>query len=237
MWLASRGVPENTRSAVIVDEHRSHAETSAQAAQASADSPSMGLTGIVFTAACVWGAWNWYETRPLSRPAPGVVAAAEPVQEPARLAPLDMKGHRFQPLAHFRIRARVLSREDYRFDRAAKLSPTDLALGWGRMSDPKVYGQLDISQGGRFYYWRYQNEPPIPKEEIVRSSANMHLIPAGPAVRAALAKVRAGQVVSLEGELIEASHPSGWTWRSSLTREDSGAGACEVVLVSSLRIE
>jgi hypothetical protein len=197
----------------------------------------MGLTGILFMALCIWGAWNWYDTRPVSRPVPGVVAAAEPVQEAARLAPLDMKGYRFQPLAHFRIRARVLSREDYRFDPAAKLSPTDLALGWGRMSDPAVYGQLDISQGRRFYHWRYENEPPIPTDEIVRSSANMHLIPAGPQVRAALAKVRAGQVVSLEGELVEVSHPSGWTWRSSLTREDAGAGACEVVLVSSLRVE
>jgi hypothetical protein len=203
----------------------------------SADIATMGWTSVLFVAVCCWGAWNWYETRPVSRPVPGMVAAAEPVQEPARLEPLDMKGYRVQPLAHFRIRARVLSREDYRFDREAKLSPTDLALGWGRMSDPEVYGQLDISQGGRFYYWRSEKEPPITSDEIVRSSANMHLIPAGPQVRAALAKVRAGQVVNLEGELIEVSHPSGWTWRSSLTRDDTGGGACEVMLVSSLSIE
>ncbi|MDH4134437.1 MAG: hypothetical protein OEV31_06575 [Gammaproteobacteria bacterium] len=28
----------------------------------------------------------------------------------------------------------------------------------------------------------------------------------------------------------------GWQWRSSLTRTDSGNGACEVVLVKSMRV-
>ena len=79
--------------------------------------------------------------------------------------------------------------------------------------------------------------PPIPTDEIVRSSANMHLIPASDAVRTALARVRTGQIVRFEGELIEATEPSGWRWRSSLTREDSGAGACEVVWVESLDTE
>jgi hypothetical protein len=96
--------------------------------------------------------------------------------------------------------------EDYRFDWAAKLSPTDLALGWGRMSDPKV----SCAQAPTCTSFRRgpRSAPHSPS-----------------------------QVVSLEGELIEASHPSGWTWRSSLAREDAGAGVCEVVLVSRLSIE
>jgi hypothetical protein len=47
-------------------------------------------------------------------------------------------------LASFDIRARVLARERYRFDRAADLSPIDLALGWGRMSESAVLDQLKI---------------------------------------------------------------------------------------------
>jgi hypothetical protein len=41
-------------------------------------------------------------------------------------------------------------------------------------------------------------------------------------------------VVQLEGFLIEARRNDGWYWRSSLTRKDSGAGACELVYVTSV---
>jgi len=46
--------------------------------------------------------------------------------------------------------------------------------------------------------------------------------------------VREGDIVHLEGELIEAHGKDGSVWRSSTTRSDSGDGACEVVYVRSL---
>lgn len=70
--------------------------------------------------------------------------------------------------------------------------------------------------------------------EIVRSSANMHLIPADAAVAQALRGVRAGQNVRIDGWLVQADAPDGWRWRSSLTREDSGGGACELVYVCGI---
>jgi len=48
--------------------------------------------------------------------------------------------------------------------------------------------------------------------------------------------VRVGDVVTLEGDLIEADKPGGWKWRSSLTRDDTGNGACELVYVKELTI-
>ena len=99
---------------------------------------------------------------------------------------------RLRPLAGFSIEARVLGREDYRMGREADYSPTDLALGWGRMTDDAVLSQLDISQGGRWYRYRWTNAPPIPVAEIVRSSANMHMIPADDAVAAALDRIEQG---------------------------------------------
>ena len=128
----------------------------------------------------------------------------------------------------------MLAREDYRFDAESRLSPTDLALGWGRMSDSAVIGQLEIGQSARFYHYRWRGQPPIPPAEIVRSSANMHMIPANAAVARDLDRVRVGQVVSLRGRLVEAQRSDGWHWRSSLTREDSGGGACELVLVDAI---
>jgi hypothetical protein len=46
--------------------------------------------------------------------------------------------------------------------------------------------------------------------------------------------VRVGNVVRMTGELVEAHRSDGWTWRSSLSREDSGAGACELMLVEAI---
>ncbi len=139
------------------------------------------------------------------------------------------------PLARFWIRAKVLSREDYRFDREAELSPVDLALGWGNMSDESVVAQIEISQGGRWYRWSTK-EPPIPVREIETHSANMHLIPADDALKSDIEKVRTGEIVELSGHLVEIKASDGWRWKSSLTREDTGASACELIWVERFQI-
>lgn len=64
----------------------------------------------------------------------------------------------------------------------------------------------------------------------------MHMVPADAAVARALKRVRVGDVVTLDGYLIEADKPGGWKWRSSLTREDTGSGACELVYVRDIVI-
>jgi hypothetical protein len=184
------------------------------------------------------GLWRCASDREVMH-GPGVLVAEAPQQRDLADAASFAHGEfRLQPLADFSLRARVLSREDYRFDAQAQLSPIDLALGWGRMSDSAVIEQLDIRQAGRFYRYRWGAQgPPIPAPEIVRSSANMHLVPADAAVAAVLDRVRRGDVVHFRGQLIEAVRADGWRWRSSLSREDSGAGACELVWVTALSIE
>ncbi len=175
----------------------------------------------------------------LCPPPPRVLAGDPPLQSgvPATLSPFRLAAAELRPLAGFSIDARVLSREDYGFGREAALSPTDLALGWGRMRDDAVLSRLDISQSGRWYQYRWRGESPLPVGEIVRSSANMHMIPADATAAAALSRVRAGERVRIDGWLVEAVAPDGWRWRSSLSRDDSGSGACEVVYVCSLTID
>lgn len=170
-------------------------------------------------------------------PLPPQVARGEaPLQSavPSSMAPLPLEGAALEPLAGFSVEARVLSREDYRMGREADFSPTDLALGWGRMTEDAVLAQLTISQGGRWYRYSWKRDPPIPLGEIIRSSANMHMLPADDTVAAALRDVAAGDRVRIDGWLVQVNTPDGWRWRSSLTREDSGGGACEVVYVCAV---
>jgi hypothetical protein len=191
---------------------------------------------VILLALGLAGAWWWQAHRPVD-PGPGAVAPQAPRQGALRDAtPIETKGFRLQPLAQFELTARVLGREDYRFDTESALSPTDLALGWGRMSDAAVLGKLRISQSGRWYSYGWDDQPPIPTDEIARSSANMHLIPADAAVAGVLSRVREGQVVALRGVLVEAQRDDGWRWRSSLSRDDTGGGACELIWVESLSV-
>ena len=143
-------------------------------------------------------------------------------------------GATLQPLAGFSIEARVLATETYRLDREAEFAPLDLALGWGRMTEDAVLSKLQISQGGRWYRYRWQGDPPIPRDEIARSSANMHMIPANARVADALDDIDVDDNVRIDGWLVEVNATDGWRWRSSMNRDDQGGGACEVVYVCSV---
>jgi len=169
--------------------------------------------------------------RPITYPA-GVLIESEPAQvEIASAEPIEYGDYKLKPLARFSVAARILHRKVYRYDRESKLAPVDLALGWREMSDQAVLDRLTISQSTRFYWYQYQQPPPIPREQIVARSTNIHIIPATPAVASFCKSVRKGELVHLEGKLVEATGPGMNAWRSSLTRTDSGNGACELMLV------
>jgi hypothetical protein len=169
--------------------------------------------------------------RPITYPA-GVLIDSEPAQiEIASAEPIEFGAYKLKPLARFSVEARVLHRKVYRYDRESKLAPVDLALGWREMSDQAVLDRLEISQSTRFYWYQYQLPPPIPREHIVSRSTNVHIIPATAAVASFCKSLRKGELVRLEGKLVEATGPEMSRWRSSLSRTDSGNGACELMLV------
>ena len=194
------------------------------------------LLGIVCVFLILYGAYDIWSERTLKQPA-GVLVAEEPKQENLLdAAPFSLRGYRITPLANFELRARVLAREHYRWDAGAKLAPVDLALGWGPMSDSAVLNQLKIWQDGRWYQFRAEHLP-LPVEQLQLHSANMHMIPADRATEKALQKVRPGQIIHLKGFLVAVQGDSGFQWRSSMTRSDSGGGACELIYVERFEVE
>lgn len=174
------------------------------------------------------------ETVPL--PDPG----AEPVQEYlAGAAPFTewrlFKEFRLTPRAHFDVSARVLSTERYRAGDSGELIPWDFAVAWGPAANEDSIRRVSISQYARFYVWS-TSDPGLDRAAFARHSANMHLIPASTRVERALGGARRGDIVRLEGDLVDVQLPDGSSWNTSLTREDTGAGACETVYVSTLTI-
>jgi hypothetical protein len=187
---------------------------------------------VIFIGVIGYGFFNHYQHRPVIHGA-GEIAPNEPIQTQASSSQIQLNGYTLMPLADYSIEARVLSREDYSMGVEAELSPTDLAVGWGPMSDEVVLNKIDISQGQRFFYW-HVNEFPIPQHEIEVHAANMHIIPANESIKRKLEEVRVGQKVKIKGQLIEAKREDGWHWRSSLSREDIGSGSCELMYVTEL---
>ncbi|MES2554473.1 MAG: hypothetical protein V4588_12525 [Pseudomonadota bacterium] len=195
----------------------------------------MNWKSLLFVLAIAYGAYQHFHHRPVVH-SPGITAPDAPAQNTIHSAnSFTHNGYQLTPLADFAIEARVLSVKRYSLGREADLSPVDLALGWGPMSDQAVLEKIDISQGNRFYFW-HVDEFFIPREEIETHSANMHMIPADREVEKSLNSIRQGQIVSLRGYLVEARASDGWMWRSSLSRTDTGNGACEVVLVKSISV-
>ena len=169
---------------------------------------------------------------------PGILVPERPSQlDPRSAAIIHIDSYRLKPRADFQIRARVLSREDYSWGNEADLSPVDLALGWGVMSDQAVLDKISIRQSSRWYYTRYKLPAPIPERTIMQNSGNMHMIPADGGVRKKLKKIRRGDIVQLRGQLVDIDTDSGWRWRTSMSRNDTGGGSCEIVYLQDIVVE
>ena len=140
------------------------------------------------------------------------------------------------PLATYVIDAKVLSKERYRQGEEARISDWDLALGWQLLSDQKQVDEIEFSQSMRWY--RFVPGPnAISADVALLMSANTHTIPANDAVRDVLDDVCRGDIIHLEGYLVEVRNEiTGWRWSSSLSRKDRGAHACEVFYIERAKI-
>lgn len=166
-------------------------------------------------------------------------ALKEPVQgEPAREPLFETRGRRtfrVTPRASYDVSARIAATERYRFGAAGAILPWDFVLAWGAAATEPAWSRIAYVQTGRFYSWTTRDGTQDPGY-VSSHTANTHLIPASARVAFALAHVRRGDVVRLEGDLVDVDGPDGFAARTSLTRTDTGAGACEVLYVRAVTI-
>ena len=167
---------------------------------------------------------------------PGVTAPSSPKQSNLAIKKKwTVKEFTIQALAKYDVKARVLSRDNYSYGKESEISPFDLALGWGPMSNQSVIDKFDITQRDRWYFW-YSNNLPIPRHEVIINSANTHIIPKDEELEDKFDKVYKGSLIEMKGYLVKLTTAKGWRWVSSLKRDDTGGGACELFWVDSLKI-
>ncbi len=166
-------------------------------------------------------------------------ALKEPVQEdPAREPFVETRGRRsfrITPRASYDVAARVAATERYRAGASGTLIPWDFVLTWGVATREPAWSNVSYLQTGRFYNWS-THDMSLDPSTVSSHTANTHLIPADSRIASALAHVRRGDVVRLEGDLVDVSGPDGFVWKTSLSRTDTGPGACETLYVRAVTV-
>lgn len=198
----------------------------------------MSKLWLALLAIVVLGYWGF--TRPHASAAGDPIDwSGDPVQEPTERSPFEIETRKgritLAPRAAFDVSAVVASDEHYRFDDGAFLVPADLVMTWGKLPEEPYKSKVSYGQITRYYFWRTSAQD-LDLHYIQTHSANMHMIPADDNVRRALLSVGSGDPVRVQGLLVNAKRDDGFYWNSSLTREDDGPGACELVWVEEIQI-
>jgi hypothetical protein len=193
------------------------------------------------------------DSTPAPIPTGEVPAAIDILQEPEQI-PVE-NGEviheredrlKYMALAEYKISAKVMAKVvNCDFGKSGSGFPIDIALVWGELATYDYDEFLDYSHDNIWIdnQWlnvRYRSDSlPDGMTGIYAMShiSNNHVSPASENIYNALVRLRKGQEVLLEGYLVSTSPVDGRGMRSSLSREDSGGGACECFYVEKMTVE
>lgn len=157
------------------------------------------------------------------------------VDKDSILIQLDGESYSVNPLASYEICAQVLSKKKYTTDMFSNFASYDLALGWGPVLEPEFMDKVKYTQRNRWYYYYFDglDEIGMNETDISNNSANTHIMVANDKILKGIKKVKEGDVIEMKGYLVSISGKN-YNVNSSLSRTDSGAGACEILYVTRL---
>jgi len=140
--------------------------------------------------------------------------------------------------AKYTIDGHLVSKKRYYRGFMNELSPYDFALAWGEL--PKHLNQIKFKQTSRFCLFRLKKNATIQAGYVQDHMSNNHLIPASKNIKKALRKAKKGDLIRIEGHLVDVQGSKNGrmisSWNTSVSRDDKGNGACEIIYVKSLRI-
>jgi hypothetical protein len=105
------------------------------------------------------------------------------------------------------------------------------------MSDQTADDTIQWRQSGSCYHYEWSHASPYDGLTIAAHSANIHIMPATDNLGNALRTIGKNDIIYMEGYLVDIEadgYGQEGNIRTSLTREDSGKGACEILYVTRL---
>ncbi|MFC1887267.1 hypothetical protein ACFLYK_00485 [Candidatus Cloacimonadota bacterium] len=171
-----------------------------------------------------------------------IVTDSDPIQlEQEGFKPITIDMRRgsvtLQPVAEYKIAGKVLSKKKYGSTWSAKVAPYDLAIGWASLTNSEYIDKLKFSQWGRFYFFKYEYNVPFREDYIIEHSSNNHIIPATDNLKKLLFHIKTDYLIEMEGYLVDISGKISnkpVTWKTSLKRDDTGNGSCELFYVNKI---
>jgi hypothetical protein len=185
-------------------------------------------------------AWNVFSHERSVRPPDGVLVEDRPMQHNyVDDKPTIRHGAwKLIPRAHYDIKGRVLQHVTYTDDWWKDLAPIDVSLGWQDMSDNATLAGFAFNEHDRTLYTEEPHGPGYTDYYwMMTETSNNHLIPEDAAIEEQLRAIRVGNVVELEGELVDVIEPDGTVEHTSMVRNDDGDHACEILLVRRVKIK
>lgn len=188
---------------------------------------ALRVAAVALTAIASTGCTDWRE-----KVRPGL--ASGPVQTPVEAVPsaLQFGATKASLLAraHYETTAWVVAVDDDFDDGLEEVMPLDVALAWGPLGNPDILETMSFHLARRYVSARWDGEMPLANDVVMQHLSNHHLVFSSEALRAQLEDVEPGELLELEGHLvdIDLGHRK---VRTSLSRKDKGNGACEVLFV------
>ncbi len=157
--------------------------------------------------------------------------------------PLVLKGKgrflsvKIKFLARYKIKGLVVARQ-LSGDAISWLSAADVGIAWGKMADPEVNQYMRYSQRGRWLYYHPQRGLPVSSHYMQLHTSNTHVLTDSNSMMNVVKNLEPGDNIVFDGYLVKVSSKMkrGFSlpWKSSLTRKDTGNGACEIMYIERI---
>jgi hypothetical protein len=205
--------------------------------------PMLMAAGAVLLAASLW--------QRHALPAPAELRPElrnEPLQESTQAKPFQTTvggvTYTVKPMAEYEIWGLVVSEHDADtfWDWIHKathdnLNVVDLCVVFAENVATGGYVGLDYSSGSFVCYVQTRSTEKWQRFSM-RALSNNHLLADRPSIAARLRSVQTGDQVRIRGWLAEYEHNHGFAFKrgTSLTRDDTGNGACETIYVQEIEV-
>lgn len=147
-------------------------------------------------------------------------------------------------LASYSIIGRVVStRNYYGFNIRDKISPMDIGLAWGWLSNKNVDLKINWSLPKERYLYFYVSDGKWLNDNggvnaIFPNFSNNHLIPSNNDIKNLMKSIKVNDYIKIEGYLVNAysikGNESSFITGTSTSRTDDGNGACETIYVTNI---
>ncbi len=204
--------------------------------------PQRGLTVLLLAALAAF-AVSWWRR--------GALPYAHQIHPDLNMAPIQEKttrdafafehlGARFRvtPLAEYEMWGLVVSHNDINsfadiYHDENSVDVKDLCTIWGSNVETNDFRKVQFKSDCYVCRFRYRSGTKFNHAEL----ANTHLLSSDPEVLRGIGAVRKADQIRLKGVLVN-YRAEGTTWerKSSLTRKDTGMGACEVMFVEEVEV-